>query len=68
MNTIFVQFNYSPILNKIFPFLKKENETRIESLNHEWRKYNFEENCCIHKTRTDTFAKRILSIYVSFII
>ena len=67
MNTIFFQFNYSPIINKIFPLLKKENETRIESLNHEWRKYNFEENCCIHKTRTDTFAKRILSIYVSFI-
>ena len=38
MNTIFVQFNYSPIMNKIFPSLKKENETRIESLNHEWRK------------------------------
>ena len=67
MNTIFVQFNYSPIMDKIFPSLKKENNQRIESLNHEWRKYNSEENLCIHKTRLDTFAKRILAVFVSFI-
>ena len=67
MNTIFFQFNYSPIINKLFPSLKKEKYERIESLNHSWRHYNCEVNACIHKTRSDTFSKKILQVYVSFI-
>lgn len=57
MNTIFFQFNFSPIIEKIFPSLKKEKEIRIESLNHLWRHYNYEVNYVIHKERSDTFAK-----------
>ena len=62
MNTIFFQFNYSPIINKLFPSLKKEKYERIESLNHSWRHYNCEVNACIHKTRSDTFSKKILQV------
>ena len=67
MNTIFFQFNFSPIINKLFPSLKKEKYERIESLNHSWRHYNCEVNICVHKTRMDTFSKKILHVYVSFI-
>ena len=67
MNKIFVKFNYSPIIDKIFPSLKKENDERIESLNHLWRHYNIKVNTIMHKTKTDTYSKKLLHNFVSFI-
>ena len=67
MHKLFVYFNYSPIIDKLFPIIKKENEEKIQTLNHTWIYYNCEANHAIKKTKSDTYAKKILHIYVSFI-
>ena len=67
MNKIFVKFNYSPIIDKLFPSIKKESDAKIESIYHLWRYYSLELNRIIHKTKSDTFAKKILHNFVTFI-
>ena len=67
MNKIFVKFNYSPIMNKLFPSLEKEDDNKTEYMYFLWRYYIIEKNRIIHKTKSDTFAKQILHNFVTFI-
>ena len=67
MQKIFVKFNYSPIIDKLFPSIKKETDDKIENLNQIWRHYMIEFNGCIHKFKSDTYAKKILNVYVNYI-
>ena len=67
MNKIFVKFNYSPIMNKLFPSIKKEDDDKTEYMYFIWRYYIIEKNRVIHKTKSDTFAKQILHNFVTFI-
>ena len=67
MNRLFVKFNYSPIINKLFPSIKKEDDDKTEYMYFIWRYYIIEKNRVIHKTKSDTFAKKILHNFVTFI-
>ena len=67
MNKVLVKFNYSPIIDKIFPTIKKENDYKIEKLNHMWRYYIVELNRVMHKTKTDTLAQQTIYTFASFI-
>ena len=67
INKLFVKFNFSPIIDKLFPSIKKEPDYKIESLNHSWCYYNSEANQCKHKTIRDTFSKKILYSLITFI-
>ncbi len=67
MNKVFAKFNYSPIIDKVFPTIKKENDYKIEKLNHMWRYYIVELNTVMHKTKTDTLAQQTIYIFASFI-
>ena len=67
MNKIFVKFNFSPIIDKLFPNIKKEPDYKIEALNYSWCYYNSVVNCCIHKTIRDTFSKKILYSFITFV-
>ena len=67
INKLFVKFNYSPIIDKIFPLIKKESDDNIENLNHIWRHYMFETNRIIHKFKSDTYSKKIITIFANFI-
>ena len=67
MNKVFVKFNYSPIIDKIFPTIKKESDYKIEKLNHMWSYYIVELNRVMHKTKTDTLAQQTIYTFASFI-
>ena len=67
MNKVFAKFNFSPIIDKIFPSIKKESDYKIEKLNHMWRYYIVELNRVIHKTKTDTLAQQTIYSFASFI-
>ena len=67
MNKIFVKFNFSPIIDKIFPTIKKEPDYKIESLNYSWCYYNSGVKCCKYKTISDTFSKKILFSFITFV-
>ena len=67
MNRLFVKFNYSPIINKLFPSIKKEDDDKTEYMYFIWRYYIIEKNRVIHKTKSDTLAKKILHNFVTFI-
>ena len=67
MNRLFVKFNFSPIINKLFPSIKKEDDDKTEYMYFIWRYYIIEKNRVIHKTKSDTFSKKILHNFVTFI-
>ena len=67
MNRVLVKFNYSPIINKLFPSIKKEDDDKTEYMYFIWRYYIIEKNRVIHKTKSDTLAKKILHNFVTFI-
>ena len=67
MNKIFVKFNFSPIISKLFPNIKKEPDYKIEALNHSWCYYNSGINCSMNKIIRNTFSKKILYSFITFI-
>ena len=67
MNNTFIKFNMSPIMNKIFPNFKTENEAKLAYMNFLWKYYCMRIGFVIHKAKANFYTKKIFQVFVSFV-
>ena len=69
MNRVFVKYNYSPIINKLFNLKEKEKESddEIEKLCGLWSNYVDNHIRIIHVEKAQTFSKKILYVFTLYI-
>ena len=67
MINTFVKYNYSPIMNKIFPSLKKETDDKLRSMHSLWSYFSFRTTFVMHKAKIDIYSKKIFNVFVNFL-
>ena len=69
MNRVFVKYNYSPIINKLFnlPGKEKETDDEIEKVFALWLDYVDKHIRIIHREKSQTFAKKIMYTFTLYI-
>ena len=67
MNNTFFKYNYSPIMNKIFPLLKKESDDELKSMYFLWRFFSLRTTFVLHKAKIDIYAKKVFNVFVNFV-
>jgi len=67
MINTFVKYNYSPIMNKIFPSLTKETDDKLRSMYSLWSYFSFRTTFVMHKAKIDIYSKKIFNVFVNFL-
>ena len=69
MNRVFVKYNYSPIINKLFNLQNKEKESddEIEKICGLWNNYVENYVRVIHREKLQTFIKKALYVFTLYI-
>ena len=67
MNNIFIKYNYSPIMNKIFASLTKENDDKLRSMYNLWKYFSLRTTFVMHKAKIDIYSKKIVNVFINFV-